>query len=264
MARWRLITDPPMKGAENMATDEAVLRVADSNPGTTPTLRVYGWSEPTVSIGYLQNAAPFIPCGLPVVRRVTGGRAVLHDIELTYSIVASCTDAPFSGGITAAYSFISRCIIEALKEAGVEADFSRGAAGSGGKEACFHTPSRYEVLVDGRKIVGSSQRRFKNSFLQHGSILLKVDKSMNSLVFGDALTGKMASVSEFSSIGEAGFRDSFIRAMSRGLKASFEVSALSDEENALKEELKRTKYETDEWNLGGPVERGQPHGPAGR
>ena len=264
MIRWRLISDGPLSGAVNMATDEAVLRVADSDTGATPTLRVYGWSEPTVSIGYLQKAAPFIPCGLPVVRRITGGRAVLHDIELTYSIVASCGDAPFAGGITAAYSFISGCIIEALKEAGVEARFARGGARPGGKDACFHTHSRYEVLVDGRKIVGSSQRRFKNSFLQHGSILLRTDKRMNSLVFGDGVAERMASLSEFSSIGEAAFRDSFIRAMSRGLKARFTVSALGQEEAALREVLIRTRYGTDEWNLGGSVERRDSAGPSVR
>lgn len=249
MARWRLITDPGLKGAENMAVDEAVLRAADSTPGTAPTLRVYGWSEPTVSIGYLQKSAPFLSCGLPVVRRITGGRAVLHSSELTYSIVAGTGQPPFDGGITAAYSFISRCIIEALKEAGVEAEFARASGASGGKDACFHTPSRYEVLVDGRKLVGSSQRRFKNSFLQHGSILLGPDTSMNTRVFGPEVVGRMASLSEFSSMGAEEFRSSFVRAMARGLGAEFTVSGLSETEALIKDELQRTKYSSDEWNI---------------
>lgn len=258
MARWRLITDPGLKGAENMAVDEAVLRAADSAPGAAPTLRVYGWSEPTVSIGYLQKAAPFLSCGLPVVRRITGGRAVLHSSELTYSIVASAGDAPFDGGITAAYSFISRCIIEALREAGIKAEFARGSAAPGGKDACFHTPSRYEVLVDGRKLVGSSQRRFKNCFLQHGSILLGVDKGMNTLVFGPDVAGRMASLSEFSSMGAEEFRSSFIRAMARGLGAEFTVSGLGEEESLIKDELERTKYSSADWNILGADRGGAP------
>lgn len=265
MARWRLIVDPGLKGTENMAVDEAVLRAADSAPGAVPTLRVYGWSEPTVSIGYLQKAAVLLSSGLPVVRRITGGRAVLHDRELTYSIVAGTEDEPFAGGITGAYSFISRCIIEALKEAGVEAGFARATGNPGGKDACFHTPSRYEVLVDGRKLVGSSQRRFKNSFLQHGSILLGIDKGMNSLVFGPEVVGRMASLSEFSSMGETEFRDSFVRAMARGLGAEFTVSVLSEKEALLKEELQRTRYENAGWNISGaagPGEREEASAPA--
>lgn len=255
MVRWRLIIDPRLTGPENMAVDEAVLRVAESSSAVMPTLRVYGWISPAVSIGYLQKAAPFASSGLAVVRRITGGRAVLHDNELTYSIVAGTEAEPFSGGITAAYSFISSSIIGALNEAGVKAEFSKGSVSGAGKDACFYAPSRYEVLVDGRKLVGSSQRRFKRSFLQHGSILLGIDKGMNSRVFGPDVTGRMASLDEFSPVGETEFRDLFIQSMARGLAADFTVSGLSEAEARLKEELKRTRYEDPGWNISGAQER---------
>lgn len=251
MTRWRLIIDPRYSGPENMAVDEAVLRVADSSASALPTLRVYGWSAPTISIGYLQNASPFGKTGLPVVRRITGGRAVLHFNELTYSIVAGVDDEPFSGGITAAYSAISACVIEALRLSGVAADFARAQSASGKKDACFHSPSRFEVLVSGRKLVGSAQRRFKRCFLQHGSVLLGIDREMNSRVFGPEVIDRMASVSEFSPVEESVFRDFFIRSIERGLGADFTVSGLDDAEAELKEALKKSKYLDPGWNGSG-------------
>jgi len=255
MEGWRLIIDPALEGAENMASDEAVLRACEAEPSAPPVLRLYGWSEPTLSIGYLQNASPFLSTSMPVVRRITGGRAVLHDKELTYSLVAGTGHHLFSGGILAAYSFISGCIISALKQAGVDAEFARGAGASGGKDACFYTPSRYEVLVDGRKLVGSSQRRFKKAFLQHGSILLCVDREKNAKVFGPEVVGRMASLSEFSDISHEEFRRAFISAMATGLKAAFTPSELNERETLVKEELKRRRYSDAGWTLCGPRDR---------
>ena len=181
--------DGDLPGHENMARDSSILRSLEEGVGE-PTVRLYGWSSPAISIGYLQGADPFRGLGLPVVRRVTGGRAVVHSSEVTYSVTGLIDSPLFSGGIMSAYSAISACIIAALKDAGVEADYSRGALEGKRSEACFYSPSRYEVLVNGRKLVGSAQRRLKRAFLQHGSILMAIDEELNHRVFGESISGQ--------------------------------------------------------------------------
>ncbi|MBI5643876.1 MAG: lipoate--protein ligase family protein [Deltaproteobacteria bacterium] len=249
MGKWRLIQDPDLRGADNMAKDEAILRASDFGAVEFSTLRIYGWRYPTISVGYIQNPSQLLDFGIPVVRRITGGRAVLHDQELTYSITVNSESPLFSEGITGAYSIISRCIINALGEIGVEASFSRGTRIIGKeKDACFHAPSRYEVLVNGRKLVGSSQRRFKNAFLQHGSILFGVNGDLNARVFGGDVVHRMAWVGEFSTIDRDAFRSILINKMAEGLGADFMEEGLNETEEALKDDLASSKYSKPEWN----------------
>ncbi|MFQ5737343.1 MAG: biotin/lipoate A/B protein ligase family protein [Thermodesulfobacteriota bacterium] len=235
MDKWRLILDPDLPGALNMAVDEALLRAAELESGGGPVLRLYGWVEPAISIGYAQDPAPLASKGIPVVRRITGGRAVLHDNEITYSITAPCAHPLFSGGITHAYSVISGCIIAALGDAGVRASMSRARTrgdARGRTAACFHTPSRCEVLVGGRKLVGSSQRRFKNAFLQHGSILYAIDQGLNERVFGPGLIERMACVSSCSSAGKEDLRRLLVKRFSEGLGVEFMEGGLTQDEAA--------------------------------
>lgn len=226
---WRLILDGDLPGHENMARDSSILASLEAGRGV-PTVRFYGWSSPTISIGYLQGAAPFTGLGLPVVRRVTGGRAVVHASEVTYSVAGLIDDPLFSGGVMAAYSVISACIISALRDCGVEADLSRGEHKDRRSEACFHSPSRYEVLIEGRKLVGSAQRRLRRAFIQHGSILMGVDEALNERVFGSALKARMASVAEFSAATRGELTDALTRRLAEGFGAEFTVSGLSCEE----------------------------------
>lgn len=238
--------DAPLGGGANMAVDEALLMSAEA--GGRPALRLYGWSEPTISIGYLQGASQFDGYGLPVVRRLTGGRAVLHDMEVTYSVTAGRDTRVFSAGILGAYSLISGCIIEALKEHGMDAEFSRARqSGTKGRGACFHTPSRFEVLLDGKKLVGSAQRRFSKAFLQHGSILFSVDEEMNARVFGPDVVDRMAWVSSSNDTGMEAFKSTFVRKISAGLNADFQEGRLDEKEEALKNVLIATKYSAPEW-----------------
>ena len=250
MDDWRLIIDPPGDGPENMATDEALLAGALAGGVCHPTLRVYGWSEPYISIGCLQDPAPLVPSGLPIVRRPTGGRALIHDVELTYSIVAGSVDTVFSGGIMDAYSRISGCIAAALRDVGIGAEFSSARAGYAKTPACFNSSSRYELLVGGRKIAGSAQRRLKDHFLQHGSILFGIDRALNASVFSEGMVEKMTCVSDFSTVGVEEFRTVLIRRMSEGLDAVFAPGALTGAETELKARLLRLKYSRREWNLG--------------
>ena len=254
--RWRLIIDPELDGRENMAVDEAISRVMDSNKGSAgvtlrrtfeesaPTLRLYGWKEPTISIGYMQEEERFNESGLPVVRRITGGRAVLHDMEVTYSIITGSDNPLFSSGIEGAYALISGCIINALKDVSIEAGFSRGVKGLKGaaRDACFYTPSKHEVIIDGRKLVGSSQRRFKNAFIQHGSILFNIDHELNSIVFGHGVIERMAWVEAFKPVDKKTFRDALIKRFGEGLDASFEEGGLTGTEEDVKKDVLEGKY----------------------
>lgn len=230
---FRLILDGDLPGQENMARDSAILRCLEDGSGV-PTLRLYGWEAPTISIGYLQSPEPFMGFGLPVVRRITGGRAVVHSSEVTYSVTGLIEDPLFSGGIMGAYSVISGCIIAALAGAGVSACYSRGSSSAEPRsEACFQTPSRYEVLIDGRKLVGSAQRRLRRAFIQHGSILMATDNELNRSVFGGSLSGRMAGVSEFSPVSAEALKGLLAEKFAEGFGVSPEASGLSANESAM-------------------------------
>ncbi len=251
MDAWRLILDPALTGSENMAVDEAILASARLEVDNLPTLRFYGWAAPTISVGYLQDAEPFTRFGLPVVRRMTGGRAVLHDMELTYSVVAGAADGVFSGGITPAYAMISRAIVAALADVGIEAFFtpSTRTVKRYKSPACFHSPSRYEILVDGKKLVGSAQRRYKDAFLQHGSILYDLDAGLNSRVFAGELLDRITWIKALGEVGLEALRGALVRRMAESLGAEFSIGSLSPSERKFKNELVDNKYSDDGWNL---------------
>jgi lipoate-protein ligase A len=178
---WRLIYDPPMPGEENMRRDMEILEEAASGEAP-PALRLYSWSPPALSLGRFQKAAEvadLAACrrlGIDVVRRPTGGRAVLHDRELTYSLVIPDNRNLIPAGVVPAYRFISRALLDAFAGLGIEAELSpenkRGAGPAPG--SCFDAPSAYELQVSGKKVVGSAQVRRKGMILQHGSILLEL------------------------------------------------------------------------------------------
>ncbi|MBI4948958.1 MAG: lipoate--protein ligase family protein [Deltaproteobacteria bacterium] len=254
--KWRLIRGPLAGGAENMAIDEAILRSLESKHSRMPALRIYGWKVPTISIGFLQDASVFFASGLPVVRRLTGGRAVLHDMEVTYSIAAPSNHPLFSNGITSAYSVISGAIVEALNDIGVPAYLSphRGhSAMEKAAAACFNSPSRHEVLVDGRKLAGSSQRRLRNSFLQHGSILFGVDEVLLVSVFGPKTIEKMAWVGgvKDADADMEGFKRFLIGRMGQRFDADFAPGEMTRREALIMEGLVETRYSNDGWNLRG-------------
>ncbi len=254
---WRLIEDGPASGVVNMATDEAILRATESlalcgaapAQAPSPTLRIYSWERPTVSIGYRQDLSAFTgPANIPVVRRITGGRAVLHDSEVTYSIVAPKGSSLYGLGIGGAYLAVSSAIAAALNEVGVEAELTRskrtGAMGGGaGSGACFQSAARSEVTVGGKKIVGSAQRRFKGAFLQHGSILFDVDRELTEKVFGPGLYESISWVSRFSSVSKMELKEVLTRKIVEILGVSMlGRESLFESESLLRDRLIREKY----------------------
>lgn len=176
---------PSRDGAENMARDMILLDRARTTGECV--LSVYTWSRPTLSFGRNQAASGFYDQSkirsrsLDLVRRPTGGRSILHHREVTYSITGSDRYSPTLGG---AYSKINAILIHGLQELGVPVELSSPARPTRlpDQSPCFHVPARGELVVDGRKLVGSAQYRENGAFLQHGSILLADDQGILDLV----------------------------------------------------------------------------------
>lgn len=182
-AFWRLIQDNYCEGDWNMATDLAMLRFCETGR-TPPTLRLYGWGRPTLSIGRYQDSFSEVnlercrDLEIPVVRRPTGGKAVLHEKELAYSVAVPANHPGLSGNIRENIKAIGLALLLGLQNLGVKnavlnpgKKFGRdGRAGLA--PACFASLNHFEILVAGKKLVGSAAKRTRGAFLQHGSILL--------------------------------------------------------------------------------------------
>ncbi|MBC8100334.1 MAG: lipoate--protein ligase family protein [Armatimonadetes bacterium] len=199
MRQWRFILDGNLSGASNMATDDAILdAVAEGD--APPTLRLYGWSPPCLSLGYGQALSDVDFARLAerrwgLVRRPTGGKAILHTDELTYSLALPSDHPIASGDIVASYRRISQALLWALTALGIQPQSSAmqnlpkkpGAV-------CFETPSHYEITVGGRKLIGSAQVRRKTGVLQHGSLPLTGDlaRICDALAYPDEAAREVA------------------------------------------------------------------------
>ncbi|MBN1641828.1 MAG: lipoate--protein ligase family protein [Anaerolineae bacterium] len=181
-ARWRLVSMRAHDGATNMAIDEAIMSAVAAGE-SPPTVRFYGWQPPCVSIGYAQPMRETVDLdacrerGYTWVRRPTGGRAVLHIDELTYSVTAPQDEPRVVGDIVSSYRRLSRGLVAGLRRLGcdvVQADRQDAEAG-GVSAACFDVPSHYEVTAQGRKLIGSAQVRRRGVVLQHGALPLRGD-----------------------------------------------------------------------------------------
>jgi len=162
-----------------MARDEALLMRVGTHE-SPPTLRLYQWEPPTISLGYFQRYADFetLPSplgGLAVVRRTTGGGAILHDLELTYSLTLPAEHELLARGVQRLYELAHDAIIASLKSLHVDSARDGESDGSGaarGPFFCFERRHRFDVLTGREKVAGSAQRRTRNAVLQHGSIIL--------------------------------------------------------------------------------------------
>lgn len=180
-------------GHTNMKIDKGIAHACGK--GLTPsTLRFYGWSPPAVSIGYSQRPERDIDIdyckryGIDIVRRPTGGRAVLHDCELTYSIIFEEGNKVILGDLQATFKVISESLIIGLRYLGIDAQLADGKRDRVDRlcnrdPACFSSHSPYEILINGKKIIGSAQRRFQGVILQHGSILIDIDRQRLAYIF---------------------------------------------------------------------------------
>ncbi len=255
----RLISYGALHAYENMALDEAISEAVRQKL-SPPTLRLYCWDRPSLSLGCFQKIADIdmTYCerkGYPIVRRQTGGRAILHDAELTYS-VSSASDSPlFPGSLLEDYTVISNALLLALEYQGVKAASSanRGRNINHKNPACFRTISFGEITIEGKKVIGSAQKRYKDGFLQQGSILLSVDLPELSRVIkltdDETLKGIGALSDHVPDISSSDLG----RTLKEAFEYTLEVKLIADgptvnERNRAKE-LSRNKYSTPEWNF---------------
>lgn len=236
---WRLILNPPADGRWNMGVDSALLDCAD-----TPILRLYAWDRPTLSIGYAQkpetdvNLAFLESENIPIVRRPTGGRAILHWDELTYA-VAIPSHSRFFGSLPEMYATIATPIRNALTSLGLSLDDGGRMSGIRNNPCCFATRLGHEISVNGKKIVGSAQRRLKTAALQHGSMVLSIDaeRYANCLNFTD-VAKRDASLSLLGGMNDFVTRPitrnelatAVTEAFARTLGIEFEENGLTEEE----------------------------------
>lgn len=175
----RLLCDPALVGTANMARDEALL-LGVGDGLSPPTLRLYQWNEPTISLGYFQQYDAVLELddpirSLPVVRRMTGGGAILHDYELTYSIIFATSDPAINGAPNRLYELMHRAITRSLADVGTQANAcgeTDDSSAGRGPFFCFARRHKYDLLFGRDKIVGSAQRRTRQAVLQHGSIVV--------------------------------------------------------------------------------------------
>ncbi len=253
---WRFLDTGAHSAPWNMAVDEALVLLCDEQPHVT--VRFYGWARPTLSLGYFQSVSEIdmTECerrGFDWVRRPTGGRAVLHDHELTYSVVAPID--LLGASVAQSHERISRALAWGLEKLGLHAEFSRLSAGAKeARAACFAVPAPVELTVQGKKIIGSAQMRTKKSLLQHGSIPITIDFEALAAVLkiarSELLRQKAAGLAEF--LGYEPTLDELKQAVRTGFEEFFglalQAGELSSREHALAERLCLEKYATRAWN----------------
>lgn len=271
---WHFINSGKCSPSYNMALDEALLEW-HSNGEIGPVLRFYEWEPATLSIGYFQRVQREIDLdavekhGLGFVRRPTGGRGVLHEHELTYSVIVTEEYPNMPETVTEAYRVISGGLLEGFRNLGLNAEFSI----PGSKEqndnlkrpksaVCFDAPSWYELVVEGKKVAGSAQTRQKGVILQHGAILLSLDEeklvslfkfdseeSRTNMLEGlpkkavaiDRLTDRQISMEECV--------DAFSKGFEKALSIELRPMELSIEQENFVKDIERKKYSNDEWTF---------------
>lgn len=266
MTTWRLITTLPARGAWNMAVDEAILEHAGRGE-VLPTLRLFAWEPPCLSLG---RAQPFTDVdterlqahGWDVVRRMTGGRAILHTDELTYSVTGPADEPHLAGALLESYNRLAGALLAAVHDLGLPVEMKEDRAENNGtpNPVCFEVPSTYEITVKGKKLIGSAQARRKDGVLQHGSLPLTGDltRICKALVFPDesareaAMQRLLARATTVESVlgrevtwetaGQA-----FVRAFEAQLDLKLEAGELSESELARAEELVHEKYAHPSW-----------------
>ena len=269
--KWRLLISGKLSSAENMAVDESIFRCVQDGR-SMPTIRFYDWEPSTVSCGYNQEVAKEIDFeamekhGYGFVRRPTGGRVVLHDNEVTYAVI-SPAGGRLSGNVTETYSEISIALAKGIELMGINVDFGKGNLSSEHQRQfvnpCFTSSSRYELNYQRKKIVGSAQVRKNNCLLQHGSILLNYNQSKLAQILpgltvdqkermANYLRRKTIAINEILSIPKN--YDEAIKFLIAGFRETWTMDEfvihknLESYELEIAEQLKLTKYLTDDWN----------------
>lgn len=268
---WRLIIAPPggrAGGAWNMAVDESILEhvQAEVRP-SLPTLRLYAWEPACLSLGHAQ---PIGDVDLPrlrarswdVVRRATGGRAILHTDELTYSVTGRSDDPLLAGGVLESYNRLAQALLFAVREMGLPVELKEGkpSENAAPNPVCFEVPSTYEITVGGKKLIGSAQARRREGVLQHGSLPLTGDLTRICQALDFESEAARASAAQRllrrattveSALGRSvtweTAADAFVHAFETQLGICFSRGELSRSEIKRAEELVYEKYDHPSW-----------------
>lgn len=266
MTPWRLLLTAPARGAWNMAVDESIL-IHTGRGESPPTLRLYAWTPACFSLGYAQ---PFADVdvnrlntrGWEVVRRATGGRAILHTDELTYSVIAPDDEPRVAGTVLESYNRLAQALLLAVKNLSLPVEIKEGKTGNPAdlNPVCFEVPSTYEITVNGKKLIGSAQARKREGVLQHGSLPLTGDlaRICQALVFDNESAREDASqrllaraTTVESALGRAVAWDTaaqaFIGAFETQLGLGFERGELSESESKTADRLVNEKYGHASW-----------------
>lgn len=259
---WRLIVNKDLPGYKQMAIDESIYHYAAT--AKLPILRLYTWERPTLSLGYFQShkgvvCEPFcVHNNIHVVRRFTGGRAVLHHLEMTYAIAAPLDRGAFNNcSLQETYQLIARALDSALQNLGVTRaaiSFQSDQPNQTKKAQCFVSVSQFELAENEKKIIGSAQKRSRNAFLQHGSILFDFDSKLQQGCVNNPdpdiekkiapLRTILGYVPDFDEV-----QQSVIEGFEEVLNVQFEEADLDSKELDFAKELE-SKYQTSEWTLG--------------
>jgi len=258
MPSWFLLSEPePLPAAENMARDEHLFDLCHEK--TCGFLRLYAWERPTFSIGVSQRAERALDLdfirrnGCEYVRRVTGGKAVLHHREITYA-VASSEDLFFKEhDLHHSYLLIARVLVKAIRSLGVDAALSKGSAAelSRSHNPCFSFPTPHEIEVQGKKVVGSAQKRDKQALLQHGSIPLAMDYALyagGANFPAAALQKSMTTWGDISQRSARELTDALVQSFRDFAGCDLAAMAFTPEDRGRIARL-RDKYASDAWNL---------------
>lgn len=266
LANWRLINSGYGDGPGNMAVDEAILEAVAAQL-SPPTVRFYGWEPPCVSLGYRQPASVvdgrrLTSLGYDLVRRPTGGRAILHVDELTYSVIAPIGEPRVKGSILESYRRLSEALVDGLQLLDlVTSEAPKDPAVSGPEgPACFDTPSNYEITHEGRKLVGSAQVRKTGVVLQHGTLplvgdvgrlvdALRLDSEQERKQMRADLRNRATTLA--SALGREVTFEEAVQAMARGFTRVLDLNLVEDQLSPLEldraSELRSEKYGAESW-----------------
>lgn len=184
----KLIKYSDYTGEENMQIDADILENAIDSGAKEPVFRLYGWKPKCISLGRNQKDE-FLTGEIPAVRRLTGGRALLHDNEITYSYVSPASIITNGESVVESYKYISGILIDFFRTLGVELDFGENKRVSTHFDYCMLVSTGADVCYQGKKLIGSAQCRKQGYILQHGSILFDYDKELLERLFHEEVNG---------------------------------------------------------------------------
>lgn len=252
----------------NMAIDEVMARFVGEGL-SDPILRLYGWNPATLSLGYFQKTDKEVDetglhsWNIGMVRRFTGGRAVLHDDEVTYSIALPSSSPFFKSNVIDSYRVLSIGLCKALELLGLEPTLQKSKIepDEHTSAACFDAPSLYELTLGGKKVVGSAQKRFTHSLLQHGSIpiTMNIEKLFDTLKFdSDEKKNKLKQIFSRKASWLNAHRQrpilrtelcaALVKGLEEAMQVTFITKPLTDDELQQASALASSKFSTTEWN----------------